>query len=72
MFASRQTLRDYTGRSRRSAVIRHLHRLGHRFTLDADGWPKLLQSAIERELGPAPAVALHEINVGALAALGLS
>lgn len=73
MFLSRLALREYTGRQRRSAVVRQLRRMGHRFVLDADGWPRVLVSTIERELGPMPAgAAAYEIDLGALESLGLS
>ena len=51
MFATRATLCQLASRSRKSAVVRWVRDAGLPHMLDADGWPQVLQSEIDRRLG---------------------
>lgn len=71
-FASRETLRDMTKRRQKGAIARHLSRVGVRYTLDAEGWPKVPQASLERLYGVSGRIpASHGVDVDALAAIGL-
>ncbi len=67
--ATRQELLDLTGRKRPSAVAQQLRRMGLHYAPGADGWPRVLVSAIEKLLDPPGHVRTAEVDVEAMGAL---
>lgn len=59
---TRDELRDLAGRTRRSAVIRWLEARQIPFVKDADGWPKVLRTAILDQPAPTPHPAGPQLN----------
>jgi hypothetical protein len=51
---TRAELQELSDRTRRSAVIRWLQARRIPFVSDADGWPKVLRSAILDQAAPTP------------------
>lgn len=47
-------LAELAGRKRRSAIVRWLDKRGTPYVLDADGWPKVLRSAILDQVQTTP------------------
>ncbi len=52
LFLSRDELREHSGRHQRAKVIDWLRENGYRFDIAADGWPRVLQAAVEARLMP--------------------
>jgi len=52
LFLTRDELMDLTERKRRAKVAEWLLENGYRFDVAADGWPKVLRSALESRLSP--------------------
>lgn len=52
LFLTRDELMDLTERKRRAKVAEWLTENGYRFDVAADGWPKVLRSALESRLSP--------------------
>lgn len=50
LFLSRDELMDLTERKQRAKVAEWLTENGYRFDVAADGWPKVLRSALESRL----------------------
>lgn len=67
--ATRQELRELTGRSRPTAVAAQLRRMGLHYAPGADGWPRVLVSAIEKLLDPPGHVRVAEVDIEAMGAL---
>jgi hypothetical protein len=52
LFLTRDELMDLTERKQRAKVAEWLAGNGYRFDVAADGWPKVLRSALESRLSP--------------------
>lgn len=52
LFLTRDELMDLTERKQRAKVAEWLVENGYRFDVAADGWPKVLRSALESRLSP--------------------
>jgi|JI10StandDraft_1071094.scaffolds.fasta_scaffold110758_2 hypothetical protein len=68
--ATRQELIALTGRKRPSAVAERLRIMGlHYLDGAADGWPRVLVSAIEKRLDPPGHSRVAEVDIEAMGAL---
>jgi len=50
-YITREELRELVGREQRAPIIAWLREKRWRFTLDADGWPKVARAYHDRQLG---------------------
>lgn len=67
--ATRQELRDLTGAKRPTKVIEQLRIWGVHYLEGADGWPRVLVSAIEKRLDPPGHARVAEVDLEAMGAL---